>query len=171
MSKQPTSQSSLSSGSSDSGSGNVVRKQVQKIIVVKYFEESDKYAKIIPRTAAHILKRRVKSHGSTVDVKITADDVKQLTHITGKDVIGLIKRDQSEWLQQYNPIQAVMLFNQSQNKFIQVTAEMQFAIPKTENIFTFHVKRKVKVDRLIGQRYDIPFAIVIHTANMHPLVQ
>lgn len=131
------------------------RQHPTKIIIIKYFEESDKYAKIIPKTAVHILKRRNRmsmGKNDNVSQQITHEQVKQLTHITGKDIISLIKSDQSDWLQQYNPIQAVMLFNQNQNKFIQVTPGMQFVISNIENVFTFHVKRKIKVERLIGQR-------------------
>jgi hypothetical protein len=153
-----TDDSESSSTTSTPSSTSTVKKQ--RIIVIKYFEESDKYAKIIPRTAVHILKRRLKQEKKN-DVKITYEQVKQLTHITGRDVISLIKSDQSDWLHQYNPIQAVMLFNQNHNRFIQVTSEMQFAIPKAENIFTFHVKRKVKVDRLIGQRYCVLIVYII----------
>jgi hypothetical protein len=132
------------------------RQHPTKMIIIKYFEESDKYAKIIPKTAVHILRRRNRmsmGKNDNVSQQITHEQVKQLTHITGKDIISLIKSDQSDWLQQYNPIQAVMLFNRNQNKFIQVTPDMQFVISNNENVFTFHVKRKIKVERLIGQRY------------------
>jgi hypothetical protein len=80
-----------------------------KIFVVKYFEESDKYAKIIPRPVAHILKRRNKTPP-------TKDEVLKLTTVTGRDLIGLIENDQVDWMQKYNPIEAVLLYNEAHNK-------------------------------------------------------
>lgn len=85
------------------------KKRRPKMVVVKYFDESDKYAKIIPRTAAHILARRKVS--PTND-----EDAAKTSKVTGRDLIGLIERDQTEWMMKYNPIEAVMLYNERQNK-------------------------------------------------------
>lgn len=39
-------------------------------------------------------------------------------------------------------------------RFNQVQDAQEFPIPKAENVFTFHVKRKIPVERILGQRYD-----------------
>jgi hypothetical protein len=38
------------------------------------------------------------------------------------------------------------------NRFVQVQDKQEFKIPKPENVFTFHVKRKIPVERILGQR-------------------
>jgi hypothetical protein len=87
----------------------VEKKRRPRMVVVKYFEESDKYAKIIPRPVAFILKRRTK-------IPPTKDEVLQTKSVTGKDLIGLIENDQVEWMQKYNPIESVLLYNETDNK-------------------------------------------------------
>ncbi|KAL0480537.1 UBP11, partial [Acrasis kona] len=114
------------------------------MIVVKYFDESDKYAKIIPRTTSHILKRRSSQPP-------TREQVEGLKNVTGNDLMSLIKQDQSDWMTKYNPITSVLLYDVVQNKFNQVQENQEFDIPKQENIFVFHIKRRVPVERILGQ--------------------
>lgn len=96
------------------------RKRPIKMIVVKYFEDTDKYAKIVPRPAFHILRRRLEEESqkgsSTPPRPPTKEEAENLAIVFGKDLTGMIMRDQADWLATYNPITSIMLYNEKQNK-------------------------------------------------------
>ncbi|KAF0972355.1 hypothetical protein FDP41_009258 [Naegleria fowleri] len=131
------------------------RKRPIKMIVVKYFEDTDKYAKIVPRPAFHILRRRLEEESqkgsSTPPRPPTKEEAENLAIVFGKDLTGMIMRDQADWLATYNPITSIMLYNEKQNKFETVTDTMEFGCTEQENVYTFHVKRKVGVEHCLAQ--------------------
>ena len=109
-----------SEGSTVNLAGTTVsKKRPMKMIVVKYFEDTDKYAKIIPRPAFHILRRRLEEEaqsGKTIKTAPTKEDAEKMTVTYGKDLMGTITRDQAEWFSTYDPITSIMLYNEKENK-------------------------------------------------------
>ncbi|KAL9656356.1 hypothetical protein ABK040_005122 [Willaertia magna] len=130
-------------------------KKPMKMIIVKYFEDTDKYAKIIPRPALHVLKRRAEEQSqlnNNIEIKApTKEDAENMTIVYGKDLIGLMVRDQADWFSLFNPIVSVLAYNDKENKFIKVTDEMEFDASQQENVYTFHTKRKVAVEHCVAQ--------------------
>src|SRR3989338_8530664 len=107
--------------SPSSQGSKIPKRKPMKMIVVKYFEDTDKYAKIIPRPAFHILRRRLENEatsaqtGKTIKVP-TKEDAENMTKVFGHDLMGSIIRDQSDWFATYDPITSVMSYNDKLNK-------------------------------------------------------
>jgi hypothetical protein len=113
----------------------------QRLIIVKYFEEGDKFAKIVPRTISYIVQKKKMLTLKKID----------LTFVEASILIGLIQED-DKWLDKANPIISISIFDEDKNTFHEVDPSEEFKIRVTnESLFSFHVKRKYPVSDLLDE--------------------
>lgn len=110
------------------------KRTLTRMIIIKYFEEGDQHAKIIPRTLAFYVKKRIKhlldlvpSGNRERQRSLIKSHMKECRGLTGREIIEMIMED-DQWLQKHNPIHQVLLYNEQDNKFEQVVHDYVFLV-------------------------------------------
>lgn len=110
------------------------KRTLTRMIIIKYFEEGDQHAKIIPRTLAFYVKKRIKhlldlvpSGNRERQRSLIKSHMKECRGLTGREIIEMIMED-DQWLQKHNPIHQVLLYNEQDNKFEQVAHDYVFPV-------------------------------------------
>jgi hypothetical protein len=101
----------------------------QRMLIIKYFEDDTKYAKVIPRTISYINQRLQKEHDHMTE------------EISASLLIDLIKQDDSK-LENLNPMTQVQFVDPDGNIQILGTQTFYFSKTNQETIINLFVKRK-----------------------------
>lgn len=122
----------------------------QKFVIIKYFEEKVKHAKIIKRSQDFIIKMRNK----LLNISEEQQKNEPNDQVEALILIQLIIGD-DVWLNKESKIKNVLYFDQNNNFFNEVPPKQIFVFKKdgSETIITFHIIREKKPTKLIEEKY------------------